>query len=48
MKIVYNSIIPVQGFIAINLFDYAYLINENLKNSQYIEDIAKHILVEYN
>ena len=27
---------------------YAYLINENLKNGQYIEDIAKHILVEYN
>ena len=27
---------------------YAYLINENLKNGQHIEDIAKHILVEYN
>lgn len=27
---------------------YAYLINEHLKNGQYIEDIAKHILVEYN
>lgn len=27
---------------------YAYLINEHLKNGQHIEDIAKHILVEYN